>query len=297
MQGLLLLDKPESVTSYGAVAGVKRISGEKRVGHTGTLDPMATGVLPVLLGRATALSSYLLDADKRYTATLRFGVETDTCDITGTVLHACDAAVSEEQARRLLEQFCGMQQQTPPMFSALKRDGVPLYRLAREGKEVEIPERTVTVYENEFLSLSQDGRELTFSARVSKGTYIRSLCRDMGKALGCGATLTALRRTETCGFLIDECVPLSELTRENLSEHLLSSEVAVKSLPVVSVTEKQAVRFCNGGQLALERLKNIEAEDGKLYRVRCEEEFLGLGRVDSLREELAVRCVIKENQP
>lgn len=297
MQGLLLLDKPESVTSYGAVAGVKRISGEKRVGHTGTLDPMATGVLPVLLGRATALSSYLLDADKRYTATLRFGVETDTCDITGTVLTEQKASVSEQEARELLARFTGTGQQTPPMFSALKRDGVPLYRLAREGKEVEIPERTITVYENEFLGLSEDGRELTFSARVSKGTYIRSLCRDMGRFLGVGATMTALRRTETCGFSIEECVPLSQLTSENLSEYLLSPEVAVKSLPAVSVTEKQATRFCNGGQLALERLKNIEAEDGKLYRVRFGEEFLGLGKVDFEREELAVRCVIKESQP
>lgn len=297
MQGLLLLDKPESVTSYGAVAGVKRISGEKRVGHTGTLDPMATGVLPVLLGRATALSSYLLDADKRYTATLRFGVETDTCDITGTVLTEQKASVSEQEARELLARFTGTGQQTPPMFSALKRDGVPLYRLAREGKEVEIPERTITVYENEFLGLSEDGRELTFSARVSKGTYIRSLCRDMGRFLGVGATMTALRRTETCGFSIEECVPLSQLTSENLSEYLLSPEVAVKSLPAVSVTEKQAARFCNGGQLALERLKNIEAEDGKLYRVRFGEEFLGLGKVDFEREELAVRCVIKESQP
>lgn len=297
MQGLLLLDKPESVTSYGAVAGVKRISGEKRVGHTGTLDPMATGVLPVLLGRATALSSYLLDADKRYTATLRFGVETDTCDITGTVLTEQKASVSEQEARELLARFTGTGQQTPPMFSALKRNGVPLYRLAREGKEVEIPERTITVYENEFLGLSEDGRELTFSARVSKGTYIRSLCRDMGRFLGVGATMTALRRTETCGFSIEECVPLSQLTSENLSEYLLSPEVAVKSLPAVSVTEKQAARFCNGGQLALERLKNIEAEDGKLYRVRFGEEFLGLGKVDFEREELAVRCVIKESQP
>lgn len=297
MQGLLLLDKPESVTSYGAVAGVKRISGEKRVGHTGTLDPMATGVLPVLLGRATALSSYLLDADKRYTATLRFGVETDTCDITGTVLTEQKASVSEQEARDLLARFTGTGQQTPPMFSALKRNGVPLYRLAREGKEVEIPERTITVYENEFLGLSEDGRELTFSARVSKGTYIRSLCRDMGRFLGVGATMTALRRTETCGFSIEECVPLSQLTSENLSEYLLSPEVAVKSLPAVSVTEKQATRFCNGGQLALERLKNIEAEDGKLYRVRFGEEFLGLGKVDFEREELAVRCVIKESQP
>ena len=293
MQGLLLLDKPEGVTSYGAVAGVKRISGEKRVGHTGTLDPMATGVLPVLLGRATALSSYLTDADKCYTATMKFGVETDTCDCTGTVLREQSAAVSRADAEALLKKFCGTQEQTPPMYSAIKQNGVPLYRLARQGKTAEIPSRTVTVYESEFLHLSADGTELTFSVRVSKGTYIRSLCRDMGRFLGCGATMTALRRTSTSGFTAEQCVHPSVLTAENFADYLLPAERAVANLPTVSVTEKQGIRFCNGGQLALDRLSLAEVSDGALYRVRCKEEFLGLGKIDRTREELAVQCVIR----
>ncbi|MBR7071933.1 MAG: tRNA pseudouridine(55) synthase TruB [Clostridia bacterium] len=295
MQGLLLLDKPEGVTSYGAVARIKRISGEKRVGHTGTLDPLATGVLPVLLGRATALSSYLLEADKSYSATMKFGVETDTCDGTGKVLSSQAASVTRPQAEALLARFCGEQEQIPPMFSALKQNGVPLYRLARDGKQAEIPSRRITVYALRLQSLSPDGTEITFSARVSKGTYIRSLCRDMGRFLGCGATLTALRRTATSGFSVEQCVSLSQLTPENLAAHLLSAEQAVQNLPAVTVTEKQGMRFCHGGQLALDRLKLPQTAEGMLFRIRCGEEFLGIGRVDLSRDELAVRCVIKEN--
>ncbi|MBQ1962101.1 MAG: tRNA pseudouridine(55) synthase TruB [Clostridia bacterium] len=292
MKGLLLLDKPENKTSYGAVASVKKLSGEKRIGHTGTLDPMATGVLPILLGRATALSSYLLDADKTYIARIRLGTVTDTCDITGEILAENEVNVSETDLEKTVMGFLGTIKQRPPMFSALKKDGVRLYELARKGETVDIPEREVNIISLKILSALDNTHEFELEAHVSKGTYIRSLARDIGDALGCGATLTALRRTATSGFDISQCVPLDDLSPENLASHLLSEETVVKQFQAVQVTEKQATRFCNGGQLALERLRIQKIADGELLRVRFQDTFLGLGRVDAESGELAVRCVI-----
>ena len=292
MKGLLLLDKPKEKTSYGAVACIKRISGEKRIGHTGTLDPMATGVLPVLLGRATALSSYLLDADKTYIAKVKLGVVTDTCDITGEVLDRREVNVTNSELLYTISNFIGQIKQRPPMFSALKKDGVRLYELARQGKTVEIPERDIEVYYIKLLSGINAENEIEIECRVSKGTYIRSLARDIGEALGCGATLTELRRTSTSGFDISQCVELEKLTPENLGEYLLSEETVVKQFRAVQITEKQAVRFCNGGQLDIVRLKIENPLDGELLRVRFEDKFLGLGAVCLEKEQMAVKCVI-----
>lgn len=293
MLGLLLLDKPENKTSYGAVACIKRISGEKRIGHTGTLDPMATGVLPILLGRATALSSYLLDADKKYIARVKLGVETDTCDITGTVLRTADVNITAEQLDDALKQFTGTLRQRPPMFSALKKDGVRLYELARRGETADIPEREIEVFSIQLLSALDENNEFEIETHVSKGTYIRSLARDIGNTLGCGATLTALRRTATSGFDISECIPLDSLTPANLGEHILSEETVVKQFKAVQITEKQAIRFCNGGQLDLDRLRIHDLTDGELVRVRFADTFLGLGKTDTFAGQLAVKCVIR----
>ena len=189
MQGLILLDKPMGITSFGAVAKIKRAAHEKRVGHTGTLDPMATGVLPVLLGRATALSGLMLDADKRYTATVRLGVATDTDDITGTVIKNGEVNVTSEQLNNAVSHFTGEIMQRPPAYSALKKDGVRLYTLARMGETVEVPERRVTVFSADVVSYINEKNEFTVNFHVSKGTYIRSLARDIGEFLGCGACL------------------------------------------------------------------------------------------------------------
>ncbi len=293
MQGLLLLDKPQGITSFGAVARIKRLAHEKRVGHTGTLDPMATGVLPVLLGRATALCSSLLDADKRYIATVRLGATTDTCDITGKPLSQNEIKCDNAAVLECLKCFTGELEQVPPAFSALKQNGVRLYELARKGEHIEIPSRKITVHEiNQISPLNSDG-EFQISVLVSKGTYIRSLARDIGEALGCGATLSALRRTETGGFSIESCVPLESLSEENFSKHLLSAEKAVEYLPYLNVTEKQGVRFCNGGQLGFERLRlNALPQNGQLFRVKCGDKFLGLGFAENEKQQLAIKCVI-----
>ena len=292
MQGFLLIDKPEGITSFSAVSAVKRLAGEKRVGHTGTLDPMATGVLPIFLGRATALSSILLEAEKQYTATVRLGITTDTCDITGDVLEEKSVSVRENDLLGVLDRFKGEIEQIPPMYSALKKDGVRLYELARKGEKVEIEPRKITV--NELVLKSFDGETFEIFVSCSKGTYIRSLCRDIGDALGCGATMTALRRNSTCGFSEHDCVKLDDLTPENFATFLKNEEWAVRHLREVLVSGKQAVRFSNGGQLAYERLKVSDFADGELVRVKFNDKFLGIGFADNEKQQIAIKCIINQ---
>lgn len=292
MQGLLLLDKPNGITSFSAVRMVKHAAGEKRVGHTGTLDPMATGVLPVLVGRATALSSLMLDKDKCYIATARLGITTDTDDITGEVLTKTDVNISNEDIENVLNKFLGRQKQIPPMFSAIKQNGVRLYKLAREGKTADIPERDIEIYSIEILSVLDGNNEFSFKAHVSKGTYIRSLVRDIGECLGVGATLSSLKRTNASGFDIKECVNPEILTESNISDYILSEEKAVEYLPQISVTEKQAIRFCNGGQLGYDRLNCSSFPDGQLLRVKFNGLFLGVGIADNENKQINIKCVI-----
>lgn len=292
MQGLLLIDKPQGKTSFSAVANVKWLAQEKRVGHTGTLDPMATGVLPIFIGRATALSSLLLDGDKRYRATVRLGITTDTQDITGKVLKESEVKVTKDDLIRALEHFTGKISQIPPMYSAIKKDGVRLYSLAREGKTVEVEPREIEIYSIELVSDFTDNT-FVIDTHVSKGTYIRVLARDIGEYLGCGATLTELRRTYAAGFSIEDCVRLDELTRENVSQYILNEEVAVKGFKEIQVTEKQAVRFTNGGQLGFDRLKNADFSDGELLRVKLGDTLLGIGVADTEKQWVAIKCIIR----
>ena len=293
MLGLLLLNKPEGITSFGAVARVKRLAGEKRVGHTGTLDPMATGVLPILIGRATVLSQYLIDADKSYSATIKLGITTDSCDITGNITSQCDVDVNALNVASILSQFLGKQMQTPPMFSAIKQNGIRMYELARRGETVEIPEREIEVFSLEQTSPINNNFEFDIQTTVSKGTYIRSLCRDIGEKIGCGATLTRLSRTKTAGFDITKCVDLDTLTPENIGEYILPCDMVVDYMPKITVSEKQATRFCNGGALSLDRLKGNDFCDNTAYRVYFDNKFLGLGTMSLQEQALKIACLIE----
>lgn len=292
MQGLLLLNKPGGITSFSAVSAIKRIAGQKRVGHTGTLDPMATGVLPVLLGRATALSSLMLDSDKRYVAEIKLGITTDTEDITGNILSKNKVDITTEELNLALSNFTGKIKQRPPMYSALKKDGVRLYDLARKGKMVDIPERDVEIFSIKMLSGLDGNNCFSIDVHVSKGTYIRSLARDIGEYLGCGATLSKLERTYAAGFDIKSCVDLESLNSENISDYILNEEIAVKHLREVYITQNQAVRFCNGGQLDFERLKIENISENELFRVKCEGKFLGIGFADIPNNRLGIKCII-----
>ncbi len=294
MQGLLLINKPEGMTSFSVVSRVKRFANEKRVGHTGTLDPMATGVLLVLLGKATALSSLVLDSDKRYIAKIKLGVKTDTDDITGEIISEKAVSVTNEQLFDALEHFKGAIEQTPPIYSAIKKDGVRLYKLAREGKSAEIPSRTVEIHDIKLLSPLNGENEFEIDTYVSKGTYIRSLARDIGEYLGCGATLSALQRTYAGGFDISQCVELSDIEANGVGKYILNEELAVSHLRELRVSQKQAVRFCNGGQLGFDRLKVKEFSDGELFRIKLEDRLLGVGFANLEKQEIGIKCVIAD---
>lgn len=287
MQGLLLLNKPTDMTSFSAVARVRRLCNTKRVGHTGTLDPMATGVLPVFIGRPTVLCGYLSAADKTYRAQIKLGLVTDTYDITGSVLRTDAVNVTKQQLQTVLQSFVGNIKQLPPMYSAIKKDGVRLYDLARRGVEVEREYRNITIHSINLLQFEGDTFEI--EVHCSKGTYIRSLAYDIGQKLGTGAVLTKLCRTKTGPFLLENCVDLAALSADNIQNHILSEETAVLHFPVVSVTEKQGARFSNGGELSLDRLHGIENIEG-IVRVRYQDLFLGLGKIDRENKVLTVEC-------
>ncbi len=292
MNGLVLLDKPEGFTSFKAAAVLRRIYNTKRVGHTGTLDPMATGVLPILIGRATRLSSYVLESEKSYVAGVRLGVTTDSLDITGNVLSECRPQVSDEQLSDALTHFTGVQNQIPPMFSAIQKNGVRLYDLARRGIEVEREAREITVFDIKLLS--RDGNDFLIDVHCSKGTYIRSLADDIGKYLGCGATLISLRRTEAAGFSINGCLTLEQIEADPEGS-LLSADRAVPNFRSVNIAPTQCKRFLNGAALSADRLRFVsDPKPDELFKMYCENEFLGLSQYDEALNELNTKCVIKE---
>ncbi len=290
MQGLLLINKPKDITSFKAVAMVRKIANTKKVGHTGTLDPLATGVLPVLVGRATCLTPYLLNADKRYIATVETGFTTDTLDTTGNILSRCEKSFTKEDLLNAIDNLTGVQLQLPPAFSAIKKDGVPLYKLARAGKEVEVEKREIVIHRITLLEFNDD---LSFKIEVhcSKGTYIRSLCRDIGEFLGCGATMSGLIRTATGPFDLSQCADIKDINSENVKDFILDEELAVAHLPCICVTKKQAVRFSNGGKLSFERLPGNITPD-TFYRIKSDDTFIGIGYADKECCEIKIKCLI-----
>ncbi len=298
MTGIICLDKQEHMTSFSTVARARRIVGEKKAGHAGTLDPMATGILPVLLGGATRFMEFLPVHDKGYRARIQLGMTTDTLDTTGTVLTRSGVRVSKAQVEQALAAFRGDILQVPPMYSALSKNGVRLYELARRGEEVERQARSVTIYRLELTEFDGQTQECTLNVLCSKGTYIRSLADDLGRMLGCGAVMSGLRRTYAVGFSLEDCVTLdtlSELAQQGkLSQCMIPLERALAAYPSLSVTQAQAVRFANGGALDADRLRFAEKRDG-LFRVYSpDERFLGLGELLPEERELKVRRVLQE---
>ena len=294
MTGVLILDKPAEFTSFDAVAVCRRLCHERKIGHTGTLDPMATGVLPLLLGKATRAASLLEDTDKEYEAGFRLGVSTDTEDSTGKVLATSDTPVSKEALEALLPRFRGEIMQVPPMYSAVSKDGKRLYELARKGIEVEREARPVTIYRLELTGYDETTREGTLRVSCSKGTYIRTLIADLAKAAGSLGVMTALRRTHACGFTLADAVTLDEARALSeagtLEEKLRPVESLFVHLPEVAVSAAQAVRFQNGGQLDLSRIARFrreKPEEGQAFRVKGEDgAFLGLGKIE--KQQMAI---------
>lgn len=292
--GMINVYKEKGFTSHDVVAKLRGITGQKKIGHTGTLDPDAVGVLPVCLGSATKLCDMLTDKDKEYVAVFRLGMVTDTQDISGRVLEERKVDLSEEEVREAVYAFRGNIQQIPPMYSALKVNGRKLYELAREGKVVERAARPVSVYEIEILQ--ENMPEFTIRVRCSKGTYIRTLCHDIGQKLGCGAVMVSLKRTAAGSFTLEQAHTLLELQQlaeeGRLQEVILPVEDNFKDLPVITVREEGMKGLLNGNQLKREE---VCPEAGKLpegqVRVHSADgRFFG---VYAYRSERELFCPVK----
>lgn len=247
VDGVLLLDKPSGITSNAALQSARRLFSAAKAGHTGTLDPLATGLLPLCFGEATKFSADLLEADKTYEADILFGATTDTGDADGTVLERRPVEFSRQNLEAVLPQFRGLIRQIPPMYSALKRDGKPLYELARQGIEVERAAREVTIHTLDLLNLAEDRCRLRVSC--SKGTYIRTLAEDIGAVLACGAHLTALRRTQVGPLSVADALTLEQLqlfSEEDKAACLLAPDALLQTVPAVYLDEASAARFMHG---------------------------------------------------
>ena len=269
MDGIVCVDKPAGMTSFLCVAILRRLLGIKKVGHAGTLDPNATGVLPLLVGRATKTLDRLPIHDKSYTATLRFGAVSDTLDVWGTVTETGAPLPTRAAVEAALPAFRGDIQQVPPMTSALKKDGVRLYELARQGIEIQREARPVTIYALDLLDYNETTGELTLHCACSKGTYSRSICDDLGRVLGCGAVMTALRRTAAAGYTLEDCITVEEAKAlaeaGQLASRILPIETILAAYPAITVTAPQAARFRNGGALDLARLKTAVEGPVRVY--------------------------------
>lgn len=305
VNGLLLIDKSVGFTSFDVCAVVRGMLRTKKVGHSGTLDPMATGVLPILVGSATRALDLIPSHDKIYVAEFKLGVRTDTLDVTGKILSESEADIEESLLKNVIQKFSGNIMQIPPMYSAVSVNGKKLYDLARQGVEIEREARQVTIYS---ISLNEYNRESgtgKITVSCSKGTYIRTLIDDIGVQLGCGAVLTSLRRTMASGFAIDKCMTIQKAQEYKdagiLEEHILPVDTIFECYPELCISDNQTIRFNNGAALGLdrlhppvingvrqaERLTSNAYKDKSLYRVYSRTKvFLGLGIKDG--DELKV---------
>ena len=273
MNGIVIIDKPQGWTSQDVTARLRRVFNTRRIGHGGTLDPMATGVLPVFVGRATRGVEFFEHAEKTYETVLRLGITTDTEDITGTVLTRQEVSVTEDRLETVLQQFRGEILQVPPMYSALKVNGQKLCDLARKGKEVERKPRPITIHELTLLGVEAEGIRLR--VRCSKGTYIRTLCKDIGQALGCGGCMAQLRRVSAGEYTIEESVPLQTLLETEAPEtYLRQVDTMFRNHPSVTLTEKQTIRCRNGNSFS------VKWENGTYRAYAPNGEFLMLAKVE-----------------
>lgn len=261
MNGIIVIDKPQGKTSHDVVAFMRKCFKTRRVGHTGTLDPLATGVLPICVGNATKAADMLSAADKRYTAVFELGKKTDTLDIEGKITERRSVDVSEGDIIKAVQSFKGESMQLPPMYSAIKQNGKKLYELAREGIEIERQRRKITVYSIDILKIELP--YVTIDVHCSKGTYIRSLCDDIGELLGCGAVMTELRRTLSAGFKISDSHTLDEISEtENPQALLLPTDSLFSDYEPIYLNEKQERSIVNGVRMSWRN-----GVEGKRYRL------------------------------
>ena len=287
MQGILIINKPQGYTSQDVVSKVKKILNVKKAGHTGTLDPMATGVLPVLIGEYTKLSKYLIEHDKTYVAKLKLGLKTDTGDLEGNVIEEKEfdkSILEKSNVENVLKSFLGKQKQIPPMYSAIKINGKKLYEYAREGIEVEVEPRDIELYKLNLLSIEND--EIEFEVSCSKGTYIRVVCEDIAKALGTIGTMSSLNRTIVDKFNISQAITFEELEiiKENVDVRLIKMEDVFDHLQKLTLNKRKEDLFLNGVMLT------FELDDGVYNIYNSNRVYLGTGTIknDLLKRDIII---------
>ena len=282
MNGVLNIFKPKGMSSFDAVRIVKKVAGTGKVGYTGTLDPEATGVLPICIGKATKIIDYIMNSEKVYEVTLKLGIRTTTYDLEGEVLEEKDCNhLTDVEILQAVNSFIGEYSQVPPMYSALKQNGVRLYELARKGIEVEREGRLITIYNIEDIKINNP--YISMKVSCSKGTYIRSLCYDIGEKLGVFATMTELNRAKTSVFSQEESININDLTKENINGYILSMEEALEKYDKIIVRGKYVNLLINGVRVGDNRFTNDKVINQKLYRVYDEENnFIGLGKKNDL---------------
>lgn len=274
--GILIMDKPESITSHDAVDIIRKIFSNTKVGHTGTLDPLATGVLPICIGKATKLSDTFTQKDKIYSVKMLLGVETDTYDITGKIVFANPISNDEIYIKERIKRFIGKQMQIPPKYSAIKVNGKKAYEYARSGEEIRLKPREIEIFDIYNIEVNLEKREVSFDVYCTKGTYIRSLVHDIGIKLGCGATMTKLRRVKTGEFDIEDSVPLYEFLKLDfldMQDRIIAIEDLFKDSKKVNLNKEEYERFLNGIKIKTELSSGI-------CRVYQNLRYKGLGKVD-----------------
>lgn len=277
MNGILNIFKPKGMSSFDVVRLVKKVAKTGKVGHTGTLDPEATGVLPICIGRATKIIDYIMDSEKVYEVTFKLGIRTTTYDLEGEVLEERDPSnLRNEDILGVIKEFIGEYSQVPPMYSALKKNGVRLYELARQGIEVEREGRLIKIYNIEDIKINNP--YVSMKVTCSKGTYIRSLCYDIGERLGVFATMTELNRSKTSVFSQEKSININDLTEENISDHIVTIEKALSKYEAITVHGKYVKLLVNGVRVADNRFTKDKIINNRLYRVYDENNnFIGLG--------------------
>lgn len=270
MNGLLIINKQKGFTSHDVVNVIRKKLNTKKVGHTGTLDPNATGVLPILIGKGTKISKYLMEHDKTYIATLKLGEKTDTGDSEGQVIEekSIPKDLRKEDINDVLQSFLGKQKQLPPMYSAIKINGKKLYEYAREGKEVKIEPRNIEIYKIELLEYQNN--KIKFEVECSKGTYIRTLCEDIAKKLGTVGYMEELQRTKVNNFRIEDSILLDDITLENAEKNMIKIEEVFKEKETIELDNKKLELFLNGVKLTYSLSEDI-------YRIYNNEHFIGIG--------------------
>ncbi len=284
MDGIILINKEQNWTSNDVVQKVKKITGEK-IGHTGTLDPLATGVLPILVGKGTLLCKYLIDHDKTYVAKVKLGIKTDTADLEGEVIQKMDVnsnVFSRDRLKDVLNSFVGKQKQIPPIYSAIKIKGKKLYEYARSNQKVEIPEREIEIYEMELINILEESLEIEFKVSCSKGTYIRSLCEDIAIKLETIGTMSSLKRIRVGSFKIEDAITIGDIEHIDLREKMITIEEFFKNKNRIDLSNREIKLFLNGVKITR------KVTDG-IYRIYSDEKFVGIGVVSNnlLKRDIA----------